>query len=323
MAEYSTKELDPLTVGRPAFDCRGSISIAFSKSSRSVSVKFDHSPLHKTLGEMMEQYKPPPRPVPVAAPANPANKTPRKTPKKRKSQAAATEGAEEGAATDGTADANGKPKKAPRKRKSQAGATTEDGQAPKRRKKKSTDAAGGAAAAGADATNEEVEQHQMDRVILTEIFPDFSLNVTPTEAARRREIAIKLLSDGGVDPNTLSMEQLTIFSNQSPELQKESLAMLAQYGAERLRIVHPHKAATEATASQSPQPPETAYPAEPLAAAPATKKRSRKSKGAAADGTAAAGATSDAGKKAPKPRLSRGACSQCRGSKTKVGAPWK
>ncbi|KAH6685709.1 hypothetical protein F5X68DRAFT_16484 [Plectosphaerella plurivora] len=311
IAEYSTKEPDPMTMNRPAFDCRGTVSIAFSKSSRSISVKFDHSPLHKTVGEMMETFQPPPRPVPVVVPPTPSAKTPRKTPKKRKSQAAAEVG-EDGVPVEGAVDADGKPKKTPRKRKSQAGGTPADGQAPKRRKKKSTAAADGDATP--TITNGQATQQQLDHGNLNDIFPDFSLNVTPTEAARRREIAIKLLSEGGVDPNTLSTEQLTIFSNQSPDLQKESLAMLAQYGAERLRIVHPHKSGAEATASQSPQPPETAYPAEPLTATPAAKKRSRKSKGAAADDSVVTDAILSTGK---KPKLSRGACSLCRGSRTK------
>jgi hypothetical protein len=67
------------------------------------------------------------------------------------------------------------------------------------------------------------------------------LNLPPGEAARRREVAIKLLSDSNLDPKTLSAEQFNIFANQSPELQRDSLAMLIKYGAERLRIVHPNK----------------------------------------------------------------------------------
>lgn len=33
---------------------------------------------------------------------------------------------------------------------------------------------------------------------------------------------------------------MNIFANQSPELQKDSVAMLAKYGAERLQIIHPN-----------------------------------------------------------------------------------
>jgi hypothetical protein len=82
--------------------------------------------------------------------------------------------------------------------------------------------------------------------------PAAVLNVPPAEAARRREAATKLLRDGGVPPETLSPEQFNIFANQSPDLQKESLAMLQTYGAERLRVVHP-----EREASATPQPQQT------------------------------------------------------------------
>ncbi|KXJ95590.1 hypothetical protein Micbo1qcDRAFT_157588, partial [Microdochium bolleyi] len=41
--------LDSVNALRPAFDCRGTLSIAFSKASRSIVVKYEHSPLHKTV----------------------------------------------------------------------------------------------------------------------------------------------------------------------------------------------------------------------------------------------------------------------------------
>ncbi|PMB71193.1 hypothetical protein BM221_003660 [Beauveria bassiana] len=68
-----------------------------------------------------------------------------------------------------------------------------------------------------------------------------SLNVSPEEAVRRRETATKRLTEAGIDPATLSAGQFSIFSNQSPEVQTESLNMLVKYGAERLHIVHPAK----------------------------------------------------------------------------------
>ncbi len=68
-----------------------------------------------------------------------------------------------------------------------------------------------------------------------------SLNVSPEEAARRRETATNKLIEAGIDPATLNADQFSIFSNQSPEVQTESLNMLAKYGAERLHIVHPAK----------------------------------------------------------------------------------
>ena len=69
------------------------------------------------------------------------------------------------------------------------------------------------------------------------------LALPPAEVERRRDVAVKLLGEHSIDPQTLSEEQFSIFSNQSPELQKESLKMLVKYGAERLRIVHPSKQA--------------------------------------------------------------------------------
>jgi hypothetical protein len=75
------------------------------------------------------------------------------------------------------------------------------------------------------------------------------LHLPPGEAARRRDVAIKLLNDNNIDPKTLSSEQFNIFANQSPELQQDSLAMLIKYGAERLRIVHPNKAGSSSAQS--------------------------------------------------------------------------
>lgn len=66
-----------------------------------------------------------------------------------------------------------------------------------------------------------------------------TINVSPAEAQRRRDVAVQLLGNAGVDPNSLSPDQFNIFANQSPELQKDSLNMLATYGAERLHIIHP------------------------------------------------------------------------------------
>lgn len=66
-------------------------------------------------------------------------------------------------------------------------------------------------------------------------------NVSAEEAARRLHVARALLADAGVNPDTLSEAQMNIFANQSPDLQKDSVAMLAKYGAERLQIVEPNE----------------------------------------------------------------------------------
>jgi ATP-dependent DNA helicase 2 subunit 1 len=78
-----------------------------------------------------------------------------------------------------------------------------------------------------------------------------AINVSPAEAARRREAATNMLTSAGVDPSSLSVEQFNIFANQSPELQKESLMMLVKYGAERLRIVHPGNTDAQNSAATS------------------------------------------------------------------------
>lgn len=94
------------------------------------------------------------------------------------------------------------------------------------------------------------------------------LNVPPAEAERRRQTAIELLTGRGIDPTTLSPEQFNIFANQAPNLQSASLDMLAKYGAERLRIVHPDEKeqAGSSNSTSTPTTEQTANP--PLAVAP-------------------------------------------------------
>lgn len=194
---------------RPAFDCRGSVIIAFAKSSRVITVKLEHTPLHKTVAELAELFKPPP-PLPRAEAARRKDGGSRK----RKSEAG------------GAGVAEGSPTKR-RKKATKTGEQTADGeQAPKPKKPraprpKKPKKAG--AQPEADDNNSAL------------------LNLSPLETARRQEEASKKLRDSGIDPETLSAEQFNIFANQSPDLQMESLAMLVKYGAERLRIVHPNK----------------------------------------------------------------------------------
>lgn len=126
------------------------------------------------------------------------------------------------------------------------------------------------------------------------------LNLSPTEAARRRDEANRKLTEAGIDPATLTPEQFDIFSNQSPDLQKESLAMLVKYGAERLRIVHPTKdtntasSSTTAAANNTPSTPNGS-----------TKKKKSKKKTLNEDGT-------------PKVKRTRGKCQGCTAKKVKV-----
>ncbi|KAG5954262.1 hypothetical protein E4U57_004675 [Claviceps arundinis] len=89
---------------------------------------------------------------------------------------------------------------------------------------------------------EQVEYATAPAVTPTEPLPSKALilNVTPEEAERRMDVALRMLAEAGIDSATLSADQLTIFANQAPDLQKESLSMLITYGAERLQIIHPN-----------------------------------------------------------------------------------
>lgn len=143
------------------------------------------------------------------------------------------------------------------------------------------------------------------------------LNLPPGEAARRRDVAIQLLSQHGLDAETLSPEQFSIFADQSPELQKESLEMLARYGAERLRIVHPGEKEGSA-ASETPPAPEknghaadqTVYSETPNGTT-STRSRRKKTDAATAQQQGEGGGTK-------KVKYTRGACELCCVSKDKV-----
>lgn len=201
---------------RPAFDCRGSVTIAFAKSRRAITVKLEHTPLHKTVAELAELFKPPPL-LPRTEAAKRKNGE-----RKRKSQA------------DGVEAPDGSPKK--RSKKTAHNAEKDGAQAPKPKKPRASKSKK-AQNAGAQPQGDGVQNSAL-------------LNLSPLETARRQEEASIKLQDNGIDPDTLSAEQFNIFANQSPDLQLESLAMLVKYGAERLRIVHPSKDNT----SQSPDP---------------------------------------------------------------------
>lgn len=166
----------------------------------------------------------------------------------------------------------------------------------------------------------------------------FPVNVSAAEAARRREVATAMLSQAGVEPETLSAEQFSIFSNQSPELQKESLSMLAKYGAERLRIVHPSNrdsstsvpTSASATPVQATQPtpsgPMTTKELVPQTQDSETKKGGRKRKSTARavamDDEENALQTETPTKSRARGGKSRVACFQCKERKTKVRNPF-
>lgn len=245
-----------IDIARPAFDCRGSVTIAFVKNSHKITIKLEHTPIHKTVAELAEIFKP----VPQQARAVASNKN-----KKKKSQAV-----------------NGEKGSQPSKKKrKKADEPTADGQAPKPKKSRPSRAKAKAAGNGAD---------------------DAVLNLSPSEAARRSDEARRKLSDSGVDPDTLSQEQFDIFSNQSPELQTESLAMLVKYGAEKLRIVHPNK---DDGASANP----AAANGDSAEGSKKKKKRPSSKSTTNPDGTP----------KEKRVKKTRGACQGCRAKKLKCG----
>ncbi|OAA65955.1 hypothetical protein SPI_02742 [Niveomyces insectorum RCEF 264] len=477
---------DTISLSRPAFDCRGMVSITFSRFSRSIVVKYEHTNFHRTVAEMAKFFPPPrpPSPLPILAGAAPGSTSKRQraagdeqgngTPKAKKAkrasaagtnggpdgeegapkrkrttknalaatataatQALAALGVEGGATVDGgsaglatgdetaeqtTTGANGNTPKKPRKPQDPT----------KKKRNQKSDAAGGAAGdanggvantstatanlmmdlgidvtAGSDMNdsavaeallrhlnefpedNTESASAILDAVLehtrTTEVGPQ-AMHESPAGAAAtsdargssnsasgatgqqpasstgefsqaqdaasataqeattasattmttdarvpayelvteaevsslRKQTAIRLLSERNVDPATLNREQFCTFANQAPSLQKESLELFAQYGAERLAIVpagnqsnagnqgstsssaqasHTRAPATQATPAPPPAP--TAVPAtQPMTAQPDTPanntkkatRRPRKSKQSQDDAAAAAAA---------------------------------
>lgn len=320
--------------------------------------------MHKTVGELLDLLAPPPlRPLPM--PIEGRKSLSKKTPKKRQ----AAEGAENGTETPGEEGSTPQPKK--RKKSTQDGEPSTQKKRPQKKKDGAGsqvdpalgivppempgarpvgdsggrplyntqapqhDAAGGGAypeglVGGEPFTGSEAQASAM---VSSSLHAHSILNLPAGEAERRREAAIRLLAESNIDPKTLSPEQFSIFANQSPALQTDSLEMLVKYGAERLRIVLPQE---PEYASESPAPPGQSQPIEQIpvddaqqsAAAADSPKRKRRVSGKmaeagdtrAADGTAALTQT-DAGNRQKKPRgakVSRGACTPCRASKLKV-----
>ncbi|ROW09363.1 hypothetical protein VMCG_02397 [Cytospora schulzeri] len=258
---------DPVNLARPAFDCRGSVTIAFVKNNRMITVKLEHTTIHMTVAELAELFKPPPPP-----PRAEVGRRKEGESNKRKTQA--PNGVDNGE--------DGSRKKRKKKSANPDDPSAEGEQAPKPKRPRPSKAR---KPKGADAlTQADAQQNSL-------------LNLSPSEAARRKDEATRKLQDAGIDPETLSTEQFDIFANQSPDLQTESLAMLVKYGAERLRIVHPNK-------DNAPQP-DGAAPINGSTPDGSTrkKKKSRKSE-SNGDGT-------------PKVKKTRGSCQSCRERKTK------
>ncbi|ESA42884.1 hypothetical protein GE21DRAFT_5820 [Neurospora crassa] len=336
IGEWSQKpdSMDAVNLSRPAFDCRGSVTVAFVKGRKVIEVKYDHTPLHKTVGQLIELLVPPP------APREPKHALQRREPKKPK-EPKPPKPPKPPKQPKPPKDPNA-PKPPRKKRPAGEGGAGDGTQPKKRRKKKDAAAVGpdgsilppempGALPVGESSERPLYNSHaggdtqngystypeglvgQAPAAADEGVHVHSILNIPPAEAARRRTVAIDLLESGGIDPKTLSPEQFNIFANQAPELQQESLDMLKRYGAERLRIVHPDKeqgdGAQAAPATQAATAPSTA-PINPL------KKKSKKKKSGVVDseeGVAASGGKKK--KKKNKEKLTRGKCDPCRDRK--------
>ena len=301
-----------LTVsGRPAFDCSGSVVISFCRGSRNITIKYKHTPFHMTVAELYDHFAPAPPLVPAITTTPKSAKLGRKRDgpngtgegssrqKSRKKSGVETDangesaagpvpgngitGAESLAAGSSTNQPAGTPQTKPKRkrqynRKEKESAVSEPGQ--------QGDSAGPAGSVRRDFAA------QFNPIV----------NVDPEEAARRRQKATEILSNAGVDPGSLSIDQFSIFANQSPALQQESLVMLVEYGAERLRIVHPNRDDSAQNTTQD----QTAVP--PPASTVGTSTTGPQTSAAAAAADAPASRTK-------RPKVTRGSCTNCRGQK--------
>ncbi|KAI1428232.1 hypothetical protein F5Y12DRAFT_790283 [Xylaria sp. FL1777] len=260
IASYSGGSgLDPINLSRPAFDCRGALTIAFSKSSRGIVVKYEHTPLHKTVTQLVERF------VPTPIPVRGDNHSIQRTPKPKRPRPSEGEGSRKKKtpkAKPVSADGEeGSHKKRTPKAKRPPPVEGEDGEGSSRKRRRTGKASGVNVERLENGQNtpQAQAQAQPDSVVDKTGFTGF-LNVPPAEAERRRQTAIELLTGKGIDPKTLSPEQFNIFANQAPNLQSASLDMLAKYGAERLRIVHPDEKEQTGSSNSTPATEQVANP---------------------------------------------------------------
>ncbi|KLP21131.1 uncharacterized protein LW94_5668 [Fusarium fujikuroi] len=344
VGEFSQREPDPVLHARPAFDCRGSITIAFNRGSRSITVKYDHTPLHKTVAELAAHFKSAPRQLGPGAQRllEQQQKAKEKTPRKPRGEKKDKKERKKRDSTVKAQDENGNPRK--RKKKSNGasqpadsvdgpmippdypGAPAIDGQnqgAPSYMN--GGEAPGNIGQQGfndypqglmGDATTNGTSSQQANGQMASVAFP---VNVSAAEAARRKEAATTMLSNAGVDPTTLSPEQFGIFANQAPELQRESLNMLVKYGAERLRIVHPGNKEGSTQAGSSTQSSQTTStgPRTTKELVPQSSAQSNANTDTETAVAQAADDTSTPKRKRKKMGKSRTACSPCKARKTK------
>ena len=142
---------------------------------------------------------------------------------------------------------------------------------------------------------------------------DSIINVDPAEAARRREKAMQLLNNKGVDIAKMSAEQFSLFANQSSALQTESLAMLVEHGPEKLKIVPPSREG-DTPASQSTAASPSASASAPISASTPHNKGGKKKKSTEGADDSPAAAPEPVVAKAQK-KLTRGPCNQCKARK--------
>jgi hypothetical protein len=279
-------------------------------------------------------YPPPARELGAGAQRQLQQKTPVKSKKSRNKNDESTE----------QGDGQSRPKK---KRKADTGEGGEAGGRKKRKQNQVEDAAPQQLQQElAHDPGQEISQGQLNMEPVTNVgLPSQPSNqpqpshlhpvkVDAAEATRRLAHATKLLEDAGIDPNTLSSDQMHIFSNQLPELQRDSLALLSKYGAQHIVIVPPKDKPGAAPRSQSSTPVQTQQ-APPPAAATTTQAATKDARAGATakDGAqpssdqalleAAASALSTVArtskKKGKRPLgKSRLACSCCKNRKVKV-----
>jgi len=242
---------------RPAFDCRGSVKISFVRSTRTIDVKYEHTPLHKTVGELIDLLAPPPpAPVsktPVKKPKEPKPKEPKET-NPRTSKPSKRGPGENGVPLDGKSSRQFKKRRKKDSLPPGAGVIPSEmpndlpvGELSTRPLYNShSEASTHGQPAGSSSYPEALVSTDGPAPEDVDALMGAILNLPPREIQRRRDVAIKLLTNSGIDPKTLTAEQFNIFANQSPELQQDSLAMFMKYGAERLRIVHPNQDSTPA-----------------------------------------------------------------------------
>ncbi|KAL2159955.1 hypothetical protein VTH06DRAFT_2088 [Thermothelomyces fergusii] len=277
---------DPIHMARPAFDCRGCVKITFVKSTKTVSVKYEHTPMHKTVGELMELLAPPPVAPMVKTPIRKVKvpKTPKEARPPMEPKAKTPRSSKKRAEPNGVPGGEGSQSKRRRKKDSLAPVAAvpapempgalpvadSSGHQPYNGNGNGDSNPGGTptvsqppdSGAYPDGLVNGTDGVQSAAPADADDYAQCVLNLPPGEAARRREVAIKLLQDNNIDPQSLTAEQFNIFANQSPELQQESLKMLIKYGAERLRIVHPNSKDGSGSGQSTPSSPATPSRAE-------------------------------------------------------------